>query len=122
MKKFVLKNSETRFQKAETRFLNAETRFKTPKLPCPAFSLQGLNWIPQKKACLHGLQKQTLKKACRRLFVYLSVQTRVVFIQKKSTVINVSRPGNSRSRNFVFHIIKCGGGGPVAFFQLSRHV
>ena len=25
MKKFVLKNSETRFQKAETRFQNAET-------------------------------------------------------------------------------------------------
>ena len=23
--------------------------FKTPKLPCPAFSLQGLGWIPHKK-------------------------------------------------------------------------
>ena len=22
--------------------------FKTPKLPCPAFSLQGLGWIPHK--------------------------------------------------------------------------
>ena len=28
MKKFVLKNSETGFQKAETRFQNAETRFQ----------------------------------------------------------------------------------------------
>ena len=28
MKKFVLKNSETRFQKAETRFQNAETCFQ----------------------------------------------------------------------------------------------
>ena len=24
--------------------------FKTPKLPCPAFSLQGLGWIPHKKS------------------------------------------------------------------------
>ena len=31
MKKFVLKNSETRFQKAETRFQNAETRFQNAK-------------------------------------------------------------------------------------------
>ena len=28
MKNFVLKNSETRFQKAETRFQKAETRFQ----------------------------------------------------------------------------------------------
>jgi len=44
MKKFVLKNSETGFQKAETRFQNAK------KLPCPAFSLQGMGWIPHKKS------------------------------------------------------------------------
>ena len=31
MKKFVLKNSETGFQKAETRFQNAETRFQNAK-------------------------------------------------------------------------------------------
>ena len=31
MKKFVLINSETRFQKAETRFQNAETRFQNAK-------------------------------------------------------------------------------------------
>ena len=31
MKKFVLKNSETCFQKAETRFQNAETRFQNAK-------------------------------------------------------------------------------------------
>ena len=31
MKKFVLKNSETGFQKAETRFLSAETRFQKAK-------------------------------------------------------------------------------------------
>ena len=30
-KKIVLKNSETRFQKAETRFQNAETRFQNAK-------------------------------------------------------------------------------------------
>ena len=54
MNKF-LKNSETRFQKAETRFLNAETRFKTPKLPCPAFSLKGLGWIPHKKKPADGV-------------------------------------------------------------------
>ena len=33
MNKFVLKNSETRFQKAETRFLDAETRFENAKNP-----------------------------------------------------------------------------------------
>ena len=33
MKKFVLKNSETRFQKAETRFQKAETRFQNAKTP-----------------------------------------------------------------------------------------
>ena len=49
MKKFVLENSETRFQSAETRFQKA-------KLPCPAFSLQGIGWIPQKKeACLRSI-------------------------------------------------------------------
>ena len=31
MKKFLLKNSETGFQKAETRFQNAETRFQNAK-------------------------------------------------------------------------------------------
>ena len=31
MKKFVLKNGETRFQKAETRFKKAETRFQNAK-------------------------------------------------------------------------------------------
>ena len=31
MKKFVLKNNETGFQKAEARFQNAETRFQNPK-------------------------------------------------------------------------------------------
>ena len=31
MKKFVLKNSETRFHKAETRFQNAEARFQNAK-------------------------------------------------------------------------------------------
>ena len=31
MKKFVLINSETRFQKAETYFQNAETRFQNAK-------------------------------------------------------------------------------------------
>ena len=31
MKKFVLKNGETRFQKAETRFQKAETRFQNAK-------------------------------------------------------------------------------------------
>ena len=30
--KFVLKNSETRFQKAETPFQNAETRFQNTKI------------------------------------------------------------------------------------------
>ena len=33
MKKFVLKNSETRFQKAETRFQKAETRFQNAQTP-----------------------------------------------------------------------------------------
>ena len=50
MKKFVLKNSKTRFHQAETRFQKAETRFQNAKLPCPAFSLQRLGWIPHKKA------------------------------------------------------------------------
>ena len=31
MKKFVHKNSKTRFQKAETRFQNVETRFQNAK-------------------------------------------------------------------------------------------
>ena len=31
MKKFLLKNSETGFQKAETRFQNAETHFQNAK-------------------------------------------------------------------------------------------
>ena len=37
MKKFVLV------------FKKLKLVFKTPKLPCPAFSLQGLGWIPHKK-------------------------------------------------------------------------
>ena len=49
MKKFVLKNSKTHFKKLKLVFKMLKLVFKTPKLPCPAFSLQGLGWIPHKK-------------------------------------------------------------------------
>ena len=44
MKKFVLKNNETGFQKAETRFQSAETRFQKAKtaLSCIFFAK---NWM-----------------------------------------------------------------------------
>ena len=33
-------------------FKMLELVLKTPKLPCPAFSLQGLGWIPHKKSLI----------------------------------------------------------------------
>ena len=51
-KQFILNNSEACFQKAETRFQNTETCFQNANLPCPAFSLQRVGWIPHKKACV----------------------------------------------------------------------
>ena len=52
MKKFVLKNSETRFQKAETRFQNAETCFQNAKTALSRifFARNGMD-SAQKKAC-----------------------------------------------------------------------
>ena len=43
MKKFVLKNSNTRIYQAETRFQNGKT---------PLSRIGGLGWIPYIKACL----------------------------------------------------------------------
>ena len=56
MKKFVLKNSETRFQKAETRFQKAETRFQNAKTPLSRIFLARA-WMDcaQKKACAISL-------------------------------------------------------------------
>ena len=52
MKKFVLKNSETGFQKAETRFQNAETRFQNAKTALSRifFARPGMD-SAHKKAC-----------------------------------------------------------------------
>ena len=51
-KQFVLKNSETHFQKAKTRFKNAETRFQNPKTALSRifFARTGMD-SAQKKAC-----------------------------------------------------------------------
>ena len=53
MKKFVLKDSETGFQKAETRFQNAETRFQNAKTVLSRIFF-ARTWMDsaQKKACL----------------------------------------------------------------------
>ena len=53
MKKFVLKNGETRFQKAETRFQNAKTA-----LSRIFFARTGMDFA-QKKACLSYIFKMT---------------------------------------------------------------
>ena len=50
MKKFVLKNSETRFQKAETRFQNAETRFQNAKTALSRI-LFARTWMDATQAC-----------------------------------------------------------------------
>ena len=52
MKKFVLKNSETGFQKAETRFQNAGTCFQNAKTALSSifFERNGMD-SAQKKAC-----------------------------------------------------------------------
>ena len=60
MKTFVLKNSETGFQKAETRFQNgetrfqkAETRFQKAKTACvPHFLCKDWDGFRTKKACM----------------------------------------------------------------------
>ena len=50
MKTFVLKNSETGFQKAETRFQNAETRFQNAKTALSRifFARTGMDSAPKK--------------------------------------------------------------------------
>ena len=55
MKKFVLKNSETRFQKAETRFQNAETRFQNAKTALSRifFARTGMDSAQKKPAKTH---------------------------------------------------------------------
>ena len=52
MNKFVLKNSETRFQKAETCFQNAGTRFQNAKTALSS-NVFARNWMDsaRKKAC-----------------------------------------------------------------------
>ena len=52
MKKFLLKNSESGFQKGETRFQNAETRFQNAKTALSRifFARTGMD-SAQKKAC-----------------------------------------------------------------------
>ena len=40
------------FKKLKLVFKMLKLVFKTPTLPCPAFSLQGLGWIPNKKSLL----------------------------------------------------------------------
>ena len=49
MKKFVLKNGETRFQKAETRFQKAETRFQNGKTPLSPIFLARTGMDPAQK-------------------------------------------------------------------------
>ena len=53
MKKFVLKNSETGFQKAETRFQSAETRFQKVKTALSRifFARTGMDSAQKKPGC-----------------------------------------------------------------------
>ena len=48
--------------------------FKTPKLPCPAFSLQGLGWIPHKKKPASGSRTFFHRPFPRRYHVLLYVR------------------------------------------------
>ena len=48
MKKFVIKNSETRFQKAESRFQNAKTRFQNAKTALSRIFF-ARNWMDSEK-------------------------------------------------------------------------
>ena len=59
MKKFVLKNSETRFQKAETHFQNAETCFQNAKTALSRifFARSGMD-SAQKKPAMNTLHSR----------------------------------------------------------------
>ena len=76
MKKFVLKNSETRFQNAETRFQNAETRFQNAKTALSRifFARSGMDsaqkkaWLPCAFGCIAMEARFSLISAIRSAF------------------------------------------------------
>ena len=97
MKKFVLKNGETRFQKAETRFKKAETRFQNAKTALSRifFARTGMDSAAFRNR--NSRYKDTVTVCCARhgcpltLLKYLT-KTSIVCLQKKDiffpTILN----------------------------------
>ena len=76
------------FKKLKLVFKMLKLVFKTLKLPCPAFSLQGLGWIPHKKKAwvlgkiLHARKTNWYKELCLRwiMLIYLSRMVLVMIV------------------------------------------
>ena len=100
MKKFLLKNSETGFQKAETRFQNAETRFQNTETALSRifFARNGMDSAQKKPAQVVGhyltfLGKPVFKALSKPLVLQFCIHCKLEsgVKQKKSIVKKVEK-------------------------------